>query len=77
VIKKFKMKENTRTILARKIANVGSIFQIPRLHQHGEEQKKRFRKEVIQQISKRNMCLQLGYYVTEEEIDRLRKDLVL
>jgi hypothetical protein len=71
------MKENTRTTFARKIANIGSIFQIPQLPQHGEAQKKRFRKEVIQQISKKNMCLQFGHYVTEEEIDRLKKELAI
>ena len=59
----------------RKIANIASIFQIPRLPQHGEAQKKRSRKEVIRQISKRNSCLQLGYYVTEEEIDWLKREL--
>ena len=71
------MKENSIAILARKIDNIGSIFQIPRLPQHGEEQKKRFREEVIQQISKRNMCLQLGYYVTHEEIDRMKRELAI
>lgn len=69
------MKENMIATLTRKIANIALIFQIPRLPKHGEAQKKRFRKEVIQQISKRNICLQHGHYVTEEEIDRLKKEL--
>ena len=59
------------------MANISSIFQIPRLPKHGEAQKKRFRKEVIQQISKKSRCLQRGYYVTEEEIDRLKKDFAI
>ena len=69
------MKKNTIATLARKMANIGIIFRIPQLPQHGDAQKKKFRQEVIRQISKRNICLQLGHYVTGEEIDRLKREL--
>ena len=73
----FIMQENLIAAFARKMANIGSIFHIPRLPKHGKAQKKRFRKEVIRQISKRNMCLQLGHYATEEDIDRLKRELAI
>jgi hypothetical protein len=69
------MKEKTIATLARKMANIGIIFRIPRLPQHGEAQKKQFRKEVIRHISKRNMWLRFGDYATEEENDQLKREL--
>ncbi|MFZ4526325.1 MAG: hypothetical protein ACOYOE_12535 [Chlorobium sp.] len=71
------MKEKTIATLARKMANIGIIFMIPRLPQHGEAQKKQFRKKVIRHISKRNMWLRLGHYATEVEIDQLKRELEL
>jgi hypothetical protein len=61
--------------LARKAASLGSIFQIPQLPCYGETEKKRARQEVVRQLSTRNLSLQLGYYVTAEDIDRMKKEL--
>lgn len=61
----------------KKAANIFSIFRIPHVPEHGEAQKKRHRKEAVQQTSNGNVLLQLGHYITEEELDRLRKDLAL
>ncbi len=69
------MKNNTIALLARRAAGLGSIFQIPRVPCYGETEKKRFRQEVVLQISKRNHSLQLGSYVTADDIDRLKKEL--
>ena len=64
-------------VWAKKVANIFSIFQIPRVPQHGEAQKARYRKEVVRQTSNGNVLLQLGHYLTEEEIDRMKKDLAI
>ena len=71
------MKEIAMTVWVRKAANIFSIFQVPRIPLHGEAQKKRHRKDVVRQTSNGNVLLQLGNYVTEEEIDRLKKDLAI
>ncbi len=71
------MKETTMPIWVKKVANIVSIFKIPRVPQHGEIQKARFRKEAVRQTSNGNVLLQLGHYLTEEEIDRMKKDLAI
>ena len=69
------MYNKTVAALAKKVASLGSIFQIPRVPGYGENEKKRFRKEVVRQISKRNISLRLAYYVTADDIDRMKKEL--
>lgn len=68
----YSMKKNTIPDPVKKALDIFSIFQIPRLPQHREDQKKRLRRETVRQVSKREVCLSLGYYVTEEEIDHLK-----
>ena len=67
------MKEKAMSIWLKKCANIFSIFEIPRVPQHGEEQKSKYRREVVRQTSDGNVLLQLGHYLTEEDIDRLKK----
>ncbi len=57
----------------KKAANIFSIFEIPRVPQHGEKQKSKYRREVVRQTSDGNVFLHLGSYLTEEDIDRLKK----
>ena len=64
-------------VWAKKVANIFSIFQIPRVPEYGEARKARFRKEVVRQTSNGNVLLQLGYYLTEEEINRMKKDFAI
>ncbi len=71
------MKGKTMPVWVKKVANIVSIFQIPHVPQYGEAQKARFRKEVVRQTSNGNVLLQLGHYLTEEEIDRMKKDLAI
>jgi len=71
------MRESTMPDWVKKAANIVSIFRIPRVPQHGEIQKSRNRREVVRQTSNGNVLLQLGHYLTEEEIDRLKKDLAI
>jgi len=71
------MKEKTMPLWLKKAASLFSIFQIPRIPQHGEAQKSKYRREVVRQTSNGNVLLQLGHYLTEEEIDRLKKDLAI
>ncbi len=70
------MKEKTMSIWLKKWANLVSIFEIPRVPQHGEAQKSMFRREVVRQTADGNVLLQLGYYLTEEDIDRLKTTLL-
>ena len=55
------------SIWLKKWANLVSIFEIPRVPQHGE---------VVRQTADGNVLLQLGYYLTEEDIDRLKTTLL-
>jgi hypothetical protein len=71
------MKNNVIADRVKKAAGIFSIFHIPRLPQHGEQQKMRFRKEAVMQTSNGNVLLQLGHYITEEKIQRMKKDLAL
>lgn len=71
------MKGKTMPVWVKKVVNIVSIFQIPQVPQYGEAQKARFRKEVVRQTSNGNVLLQLGHYLTEEEIDRMKKDLAI
>lgn len=71
------MKRKTIAERVKKAVSIFSIFQIPRVPEHGDAQKKRHRKEAVQQTSNGNVLLQLGHYITEEELERLRKDLAL
>ncbi|MEI6639383.1 MAG: hypothetical protein WCL46_06675 [Chlorobium sp.] len=71
------MKEKTMPVWAKKVVNIFSIFQIPRVPEYGEAQKARCRKEVVRQTSNGNVLLQLGHYLTAEEIDRMKKDLAI
>ncbi len=71
------MRESSMPVWVKKAANVVSIFQIPRVPQHGEAQKSKYRREVVRQTANGNVLLQLGHYLTEEEIDRLKKDLAI
>ena len=64
-------------VWVKKAANIVSIFRIPRVPQHGEAQKSQHRKEVVRQTSNGNVRLQLGHYLTEEEIDWLKKELAI
>ena len=65
------------SVWVKKAANIVPIFRIPQVPQHGEDQKSMYRKEVVRQTSNGNVLLQLGHYLTEEEIDRLKKDLAI
>ncbi len=71
------MKEKAMPVWAKKVVNIFSIFQIPRVPEYGEFQKAGSRKEVVRQTSNGNVLLQLGHYLTEEEIDRMKKDLAI
>jgi len=71
------MNSQTIAALARKAVSFGSIFQIPQVPCYGETEKKRFRQEVVWQISKGNLSLQLGYYATVEDIERMKKELIV
>jgi hypothetical protein len=71
------MKEKAMPVWAKKVANIFSIFRIPRVPEYGESQKAGYRKEVVRQTSNGNVLLQLGHYLTEEEIDRMKKDLAI
>ena len=71
------MNNKTIAVLARKAASLGAIFKIPQLPCYGETEKKRARREVVRQISKSNLSLQLGYYVTVEDIERMKKELIV
>ncbi|NTV47295.1 MAG: hypothetical protein HGB11_12430 [Chlorobiales bacterium] len=71
------MKRKTIAEWLKKASSIFSIFQIPHVPEYGDAQKKRHRKEAVMQTSNGNVLLQLGHYVTEEELDRLRKDLAL
>ncbi len=53
-----------------------SIFQIPQFPCYEETEKKMARREVVRKLSKRNFSLQLGYCVTADDIDRMKKELV-
>ncbi len=68
-------KAMARTI--KKVAGIFSVFKIPRVPRHGDAQKKIHRKEAVQQVSNGNVLLQLGQYITEEDIERLKKEIVL
>ena len=67
----------TIAVLARKVASLCAIFKIPKLPRYGELEKKRSRQEVVRQISKSNLSLQLGYSVTVEDIERMKKELIV
>ena len=69
----YSMKEKTMPVWLKKAANIFSIFEIPRVPQHGEKQKSKYRREVVRQTADGNALLQLGHYLTEEDIDRLKK----
>ena len=71
------MKNKTMAVLVRKAISLCAIFKIPQFPRYGEFEKKRFRKEVVRQISKSNFSLQLGYYVTVEDIERMKKELIM
>lgn len=72
----FTMKEKT-SYARKKALSLFSIFHIPRVPRHGEHQKKQHRKEAVQQVSNGNIFLQLGHYVTEEDIKRMKKDFAI
>jgi len=60
------MKEKTMPVWPKKVVNIFSIFQIPRVPEYGEAQKARCRKEVVRQTSNGNVLLQLGRYLSPE-----------
>ena len=62
------MKEKTMPIWLKKAESLFSIFQIPRIPEHGEAQKSKYRREVVRQTSNGNVLLQLGYYANAEEV---------
>ncbi len=70
------MKEKASTARS-KAMGIFSIFHIPPMPRHGEDQKKKHRKEAVRLTSNGNVLLQLGHYVTEEDIKRLKKDLAV
>jgi len=55
-------------IWLKKAASLFSIFQIPRIPQHGEALKSKYRREVVRQTSNGNVLLQLGYYANADEV---------
>jgi len=69
------MKNKSIAAIARKVTSLGLIFKIPQLPSYGETEKKRARREVVRQLSTRTLSLQLGYYVTAEDIDRMKNEL--
>lgn len=71
------MKNKTIAELARKAASLGAIFKIPKLPRCGGLEKMKARQEVVRLISKRKLSLQLGYYVTVEDIERMKKELIV
>jgi hypothetical protein len=71
------MRESTMPVWVKKAAKIVSIFRIPRVPQHGEARKSIHRREVVRQTSNGNVLLQLGHYLTEEEMDRLKKELAI
>lgn len=68
------MVENAMT---KKVASIFSVFKIPRLPRQSDAEKKAHRKEAVQQVSNGNVLLQLGKYITEEDIEQLKKDITL
>jgi len=55
-------------IWLKKAASLFSIFQIPRIPQHGKALKSKYRREVVRQTSNGNVLLQLGYYANADEV---------
>lgn len=71
------MVEKAMAKTIKKVAGIFSVFKIPRVPRHSDAQKKALRKEAVQQASNGNVLLQLGQYITEEDIERLKKDSAL
>lgn len=71
------MCNKTIDVLTRKAASLCAIFKIPQLPRYGELEKKISRQEVVRQISKSNLSFQLGYYATVEDIERMKKELIV